>query len=107
MQPAIEDLERFVAGQPQSFGAYMLLGSAYLAKGKPAKATETYRRLVVLAPKDPRGPYLVGVGLRAQKKPAEAKNEFETALTLAPAYLEPMQQLVAMAVARKNSPMPP
>ena len=52
-------------GDKYAARAYMLLGSAYLANGQAAKATETFRRLVVLAPKDPRGPYLVGGALRA------------------------------------------
>src|SRR5439155_26547877 len=70
-RPAIEDLERFVARQPTVFEAHMLLGRAYLGNGEPVKATEAFRRLVTLAPKDPRGPYLVGIGLRVQGKAGE------------------------------------
>jgi tetratricopeptide (TPR) repeat protein len=78
------------------------LGSAYLAKGEPAKATEAFRRLVTLAPQDPRGHYYLGVGFRAQGRPGEAKKEFEAALALAPAYVDPMRQLVGIAVAEKQ-----
>src|SRR5262249_15342638 len=40
VQPAIEDLERFVKQRPQSFNANVILGTAYLAKGEPVKAIE-------------------------------------------------------------------
>lgn len=104
VQPAIDDLEAFVGRRSGGgFDANALLGSAYLAKREPAKATEIFRRLATLAPKDPRGPYLVGVGLRAQGKSAEAKKEFEAALALAPAYIEPLSQLASMASAEKQS----
>ena len=45
VQPAIEDLERFVARQPKVFQAHVLLGSAYLAKREPVRATEAFRKL--------------------------------------------------------------
>jgi Flp pilus assembly protein TadD len=80
----------------------VLLGTAYLGKGDLAKANEIFRRLVTLAPKDPRGSYLMGVGLRAQGKLTEAKKEFEAALALAPAYLEPLEQLISMALVEKQ-----
>jgi tetratricopeptide (TPR) repeat protein len=105
LQPAIEDLEKFVvlaAGHASVLQAHRLLGSAYLVKGEPVKATETFRKIVALAPKDPRGPYLVGMGLRAQGKSAQAKQEFEAAIALAPGYVEPLTQLVDMALLEKQ-----
>ena len=103
VQPAIDDLEAFLARRSGSgFEANFLLGSAYLAKKDPVKATAIFRRLAEQTPKDPRGPYLVGVGLRAQGKAAEAKREFEGALAMAPGYLEPMTQLVSMAFAERQ-----
>ena len=95
VQPAIEDL--------QSFAAHRLLGLAYLAKREPARATEAFRTLQALRPKDPRGFYLVGIGLRAQGKTAEARNEFDAALALAPGYVEPLSQLAGMALAAKRA----
>src|SRR5262249_48473885 len=81
--------------------AYELLGTAYLGRREPAKATDAYRRIVALAPKDPRGPYLIGLGLRAQGKNGEAKKEFEAALALAPGFVEPLGSLAEMSFAEK------
>jgi Flp pilus assembly protein TadD len=75
---------------------------AYLAKREAARATEAFRRVQALAPKDPRGFYLVGVGFRAQGKTAEARKEFEAALALAPGYVEPLGQVAAMALAERQ-----
>ncbi len=102
-QPAIEALEHLVAKHRSDIRAYVLLGSAYLAKRDPVKATETYRKIVTLAPKDPIGPYFVGIGLRAQGKLVEAKKEFEASLALAPGYVDPVTQLVAIALAQEQS----
>jgi tetratricopeptide (TPR) repeat protein len=102
VQPAIEDLQSFLARQPNVFQAHHLLGLAYLAKRDPARATEAFRKLQVLAPKDPRGSYLVGRGLRAQGKAAEARKEFEAALALVPGYVEPVAQLADMSLAEKQ-----
>jgi len=95
----IEDLEKLVAKNPTSVPAHELLGLAYLTKGDPVKATETFRRIEAVAPKSPRGPYLVGVGLRAQNKPDEARRAFETALVVAPGSAEALAQLVSMDLA--------
>jgi tetratricopeptide (TPR) repeat protein len=100
--PAIEDLEKLIVRQPEAMQAYLLLGSAYLAKGEPAKATGAYRKMVALAPKDPRGPYFVGLGLRAQGERARAQKEFEASMALAPDYIEPLAQLVSMALVEKQ-----
>ena len=80
VQPAIKNLERFLARQPNAAPALVLLGSAHLAGREPARATEVYRRLVTLAPKDPRAVHLVGVGLLAQGKRAEGRKELEPRL---------------------------
>jgi tetratricopeptide (TPR) repeat protein len=102
VQPAIEDLQSFLLRQPNVFQAHSLLGLAYLAKHDPIHATEAFRKLQALAPKDPRGFYLVGRGLRAQGKTTEATKEFEAALALAPGYVEPLGQLAGMALAQKQ-----
>src|SRR5207249_9312593 len=57
-EPAVEALEKLVAKQPGDVRAYVLLGSAYLAKRDPVRAAAAYRKVMTLAPKDPRGPYL-------------------------------------------------
>src|SRR5262249_16034962 len=101
-QAAVEALEKLVAKQPGDVRAYVLLGSAHLAKREPVKATEAYRKVMALTPSDARGPYLVGVALRAQGKTVTAKREFEAALPLAPGYVEPLAQLVAMAFVEKQ-----
>jgi tetratricopeptide (TPR) repeat protein len=102
VQPAIEDLQSFLARQPSVVEAHRLLGLAYLAKRDPARATEAFRKLQALGPKDPSGFYLEGIGLRAQGKTAEARKEFEAALSLAPGYVEPLGQLAGMALAEKQ-----
>jgi len=102
LQPAIEAMERHIVKQPKLVAAYVLLGQAYLAKKDPAKAIEAYHKVASLASGDPRGPYLVGIGLLAQGKRAEATKQFEAALALAPDYLDPLAQLVAIAVAEKK-----
>jgi tetratricopeptide (TPR) repeat protein len=103
LQVAITDLEKFITTQPQTVGAYMLLGSAYLAQRQAAKAIETARRLMAVAPTDARGPFLFGLGLRAQGQHAEARREFETALELSPGFLDPLAQLISLALADKQS----
>src|SRR5215467_6042474 len=74
-QPAIDALERLVGATP-SASSYELLGTAYLGKPDPVKATEAFQRAATLSPQNPRGPYLVGVGLLAQGKRAEARKGF-------------------------------
>lgn len=100
--PAIEALQKTIASRPGEIRAYRLLGRAYLSNREPIKATAAYRKIVELAPKDPQGPYLVGVALLAQGKRVEAQREFEASLSLAPAYLEPLAQLVSIALAEEK-----
>src|SRR4029453_2055313 len=49
---AIETLEKLIAKQPNEMRAYVVLGSAYLAKREPVKAAQAYRKVVALAPKE-------------------------------------------------------
>ena len=102
VQPAIEDLERLIARPPTIVRAYALLGTAFLVKREPAKATATYRMLKTRVPKDPRGPLLVGLGLRAEGKIGEAKKEFEAALALDPGHVDAAHQLIIIALADKQ-----
>jgi len=101
-QPAIDDLERLLKVQTQAGGAYLLLGTAYLAQKQPAKTVETGQRLVTAVPKDARGPFLVGLGLLAQGKRTEARKAMETSLELSPGFLDPLVQLVQMALVDKQ-----
>ena len=80
----------------------MLLSSAYLGRRDTTKAIGVLGKFVAVAPKDPRGPYLLGIALRVKGKLKEAKREFEAALALAPGYVDPLNQLVAMALAEKQ-----
>ncbi|OGK80638.1 MAG: hypothetical protein A2X52_05885 [Candidatus Rokubacteria bacterium GWC2_70_16] len=98
---AIQELQTVLKAEPRLAPA-RLLGTAYLGKREPAKATEAYRRLVALAPRDPRGAYLVGLGLLAQGKRAEARKELEAALALAPGFVEPLAQLVSLSFAESQ-----
>jgi tetratricopeptide (TPR) repeat protein len=99
--PAIDLLTRLVAKHPV-FPAYVLLGSAYLRKNEPARAVSIFETIITRAPKDPRGPHLVGLALLAQGKRAEAKKRFEAALELAPNYIDPLAQLVDLALAERQ-----
>jgi tetratricopeptide (TPR) repeat protein len=102
-QAAIEEIEKLLARQPRPGPAvYMALGAAYLAGREPVKATEAYRKFAELVKGDPRGPYLVGIGLAAQGKRAEARKEFEASLAIAPGFVEPLSQLVRVALADRQ-----
>jgi Flp pilus assembly protein TadD len=84
------------------FAPRALLGSAFLAKREPTRATAVFSRLVELAPKDARAHYMLGVALRAQGKAIEARKALETAVAIAPDYTEPMTELVSMALAERQ-----
>jgi len=102
IQPAIDDLERLLVDQPKLTAAYALLGAAYLSQQKPALAGEVARKLIAVAPKDARGPDILGLSLAAQGKRRDAYGEFENSLALAPDYLEPLNHIVALALADKQ-----
>jgi tetratricopeptide (TPR) repeat protein len=101
-QPAIEALEALIAKYPSEALAYANLISAYLAKREFIKAEQVARKLVNVAPTDPRGPYLIGVSLAAQGQKVRATQQFEAALELAPGFVEPLTQIVATALAAKQ-----
>ena len=104
LDPAIDDLKKFVEQFPKvpMPRAHELLAAAYLRKREPAKATEEYRKILALAPKDPRALSLVAVGLRAEGKEGEARKLLEEAAAGAPQSLDPLGQLVAMDMADKR-----
>lgn len=99
---AIEDLEKLVAREPRLVEAHVLLGGAYLAKRDPLRATAAFRKIVEIAPNDPRGPYYVGQGLLAQGKRPEGRKELEAALDRAPGYVDPAALLVRLDFAEKR-----
>src|SRR6266540_2654988 len=101
LQPAIQALEKLVATQP-SPQAWELLGMAYLAKRDPAKAVDSFRKLMAMAPKEPRGPMFLGLALIAQNKRVEASREFEASLALAPDFPDALRALAQMALAEKK-----
>jgi tetratricopeptide (TPR) repeat protein len=99
---AIDALETLLKRQPRIPQAYVLLGAAYIGQRQPDRALQAYRKLAEIVPRDPRAPYLAGVALRQQGKPAEAAREFEAALAIAPAAMEPLAQLAALDIERKQ-----
>ena len=103
IDPAIEALEGIIEKQPKTGRAYVLLGSAYLAKKEAVKATETYRQFARLDPKNAQGPFLVGIGLRAQGKNKEAREAFTEAVAIRPGFVEALAQLVALDLNEKRS----
>src|SRR5262249_6497341 len=102
LKPAIEDLQRLLASQPTSVEAHIGLGTAYLLQQEFAKAAEVFRKLVALAPKDPRGPNLLGMALLAQGRRAEARNEFEASLARMPTYTQALSHLLTLDLADKK-----
>src|SRR5207248_2520081 len=94
---AIEILRPLISKHP-GFQAHLLLGAAYLRKQDAGNAAVAFETIVRQAPKDARGPYLVGLALLSQGKRADAKRRFEEALALAPDYVEPLAQLVDLAI---------
>src|SRR5262249_27715288 len=92
---------QLIQREPLVSQAYVLLGTAYLKRQEPKKAEEVYRRLVAVAPKEPRGPDLLGVSLLLQKRPAEARQQFEASLALAPRFVDPLTHLVQLVLLEK------
>jgi len=102
VQPAIEDLEKLLRGQPNLVAAYPLLSAGYLAQRKPAEAAAVARKFIAIAPQDARGPDMLGISLAAQGKRTEARQQFENALSIAPAYIDPLNHLIALTMADKQ-----
>jgi tetratricopeptide (TPR) repeat protein len=107
-EPVIEELEKFAATlqkpgkERERAKAYELLGAAYLRQKNPAKASEAFRKLQALAPKDPRVQYLVATGLHAEGKNQEARKMLEDILLAAPQAIDPLGQLVTMDFEEKK-----
>jgi len=79
-----------------------LLASAYLVQNDPAKAIETYRRLVELFPKSAERHFALGVGLMAGQQNSDARKELETALSLAPDHVEAVRMLANLDLLEKR-----
>lgn len=92
----IADLEQFVAANPGSIKGQELLGSALAASGRNAEASEAFRRVTRIAPRNPEGHYRAGLSFLSERKLGDAQREFEVAVSLAPAYAEPATQLVML-----------
>jgi DNA-binding SARP family transcriptional activator len=52
LQPAIDALDALVTRQPGAVPAWVLLGSAHLARGDGARGVEAYRQVMALTLKD-------------------------------------------------------
>lgn len=91
---AMREAKLVLASDSANADALDLLASSYLLQNNPAKAIETYRRVVELFPKSAERHYVLGVSLMAGKQTSEARKEFETALALAPDHVEAVRQLV-------------
>ena len=80
---AVREAKLVLASDPRNADALDLLASAYLIQNDPAKAIETYRRLVELFPRSAERHYALGVSLMAGQQTSDARKELETALALA------------------------
>jgi tetratricopeptide (TPR) repeat protein len=99
---AVREAKLVLASDPRNADALELLASAYLGQNDPAKATETYRRLVELFPRSAERHYALGVSLMVGQQTSEARKELETALALAPDQVEPVRQLVNLDLLEKR-----
>jgi len=102
VRAAIEDLQRLVARRPDAAAAYAVLVTAHLAAREPDRALSAARALTSAAPREPRGPHLIGLALLARGKREEAREQFERALALSPGFVEPLNQLVSLALAARQ-----
>jgi tetratricopeptide (TPR) repeat protein len=98
--PAVLSLQEFLKRR-QVPGVYLLLASAYRARGTPDDALAVYRTLEKLAPTNAQVPFLIGTTLREKRMPAEARKEFEKCLRLAPDYEPAELQLIDVDVIEK------
>jgi Flp pilus assembly protein TadD len=99
---AVNEASAVLRPAPNNLEALNLLGSAYLAKRDPAKALETFRKILDLAPRDARSHYLVGLALLAQSNVTEATRSFQAALSLSPSFVDPLAQLVRIDLDAKR-----
>jgi tetratricopeptide (TPR) repeat protein len=93
---AVTQAMTVLAAAPENLDAWNLLGSSRLVLGEAGPAVQAFRKVVELAPRDPRGPYLLGLGLSAQGNEAEAVRQFEAALVLDSTFADPLIRLVEM-----------
>jgi len=99
---AVREAKLVLASDTRNTDALDLLASAYLVQNEPAKAIETYRRLVDLFPKSAERHYALGVGLIAGQQHGDARKELETALALAPDNAEAVRLLVNLDLLEKR-----
>ncbi len=93
---AARQLNSVLSKHPDNIDGLARLSSSQLVLRKFERAADASRRLVSVAPNDPRGHYLLGLSLRAQDHTRDAVREFEVAARLAPQVIEPIAQLVEM-----------
>ncbi len=92
---AVKILESAVRDHPDDIQLRLQMGDAYLAIGKGRAADKEGRRVVDLAPEDPRGHHLMGRVSEANNKLKIAERFYEAALEKAP---NRPQTLVALAL---------
>ena len=97
---AIEQAQAAIRLNARNLLAAVILGDAYLRKGKPDKAKQVYEALAKAAPKESLSHYKLGVIARMDKHDARALAEFEQALQLNPNAIEPLAQIVEIHVAQ-------
>src|SRR5436309_9142420 len=73
-----------LAIDPKSSAAHSNLGSALIAQGKPAEASEHFREALRINPNDADDHNNLGMALARQGKPAEASEHYQQALRIKP-----------------------
>jgi tetratricopeptide (TPR) repeat protein len=99
---AVREAKLVLASDPRNVDALDVVASAYLVQNDPAKAIETFRRLVELFPRSAERHYALGVSLMAGQRNSDARRELETALALAPDHFEAVRLLVNLDLLEKR-----
>src|SRR5438128_1522748 len=92
-----------LAIDPKSSVAHSNLGSALIAQGKPAEASEHFREALRINPNDADAHTNLGIALARQRKLIEASDQFRRALEIMPDNADVHYNL-GMALARQGKP---
>jgi tetratricopeptide (TPR) repeat protein len=103
-QPAFELAQAIVQKHPNQPAERILLGTAYLRLGQLSQGEEQFVIARQMAPADPSVAFDLAVAYRANRKFAEAEREFEAALKLNPQFVQAIDGLASLWIARNERP---
>jgi type IV pilus assembly protein PilF len=102
---ALEEVNRALEAEPRMAEAYNLRGLIYAALGEDARAEDSFRRALELAPRDGDTMHNYGWYLCMQKRYAEAQAQFTDALAQ-PRYRDVTRTLFAQGVCEARAGQP-